>query len=91
MHAGVEGRNIAYHERPSGSSSPENLRQASRGAGAVQAPIAAYPNFERLEAEGERLMPEQLKAMPMALAQSSLRLSDSRFQFKAALALSVRP
>ena len=53
------------------------LGQASDGAGAVEAPIAAYPNFERLEAEGERLMPEQLKAMLMALAQSRLLGGDS--------------
>ena len=33
------------------------------GAGTVEAPIAAYPNFEHLEAEGQRLLPEQLKAM----------------------------
>jgi hypothetical protein len=54
------------------------MGQASSGAGAVQAPIAAYPNFERLEAEGERLMPEQLKAMLKALAQSSLLQGEDR-------------
>jgi hypothetical protein len=37
------------------------------GAGTVDAPIAAYPNFEHLEAEGQRLLPEQLKAMLKAL------------------------
>src|ERR1035441_2472265 len=39
------------------------------GAGTVEAPIAAYPNFEHLEAEGQRLLPEQLKTMLKALAQ----------------------
>lgn len=52
------------------------MSQTSDGAGAVQAPIADYPNFERLEAEGERLLPEQLKAMLKALAQSSLIRGD---------------
>ena len=46
--------------------------QAPCGAGAVEAPIAAYPNFEHLEAEGQRVLPEQLKAMLRALAQSNL-------------------
>ena len=41
------------------------------GAGTVEAPIAAYPNFEHLEAEGQRLLPEQLKAMLKALARSN--------------------
>jgi hypothetical protein len=31
-----------------------------------------YPNFEHLEAEGQRLLPEQLKTMLKALARSSL-------------------
>jgi hypothetical protein len=44
--------------------------QASGGAGALQAPIAAYPNFEHLEAEGQRLVPEQLKAMLKAMARA---------------------
>ena len=35
--------------------------QAPGGAGTVEAPIAGYPNFEHLEAEGQRLLPEQLK------------------------------
>jgi hypothetical protein len=42
------------------------------GGSGVEAPIAAYPNFERLEAEGQRLLPEQLKAMLRALAKSDL-------------------
>ena len=42
------------------------------GAGAVAAPIAGYPNFEHLEAEGQRFLPEQLKTMLKALARSSL-------------------
>jgi hypothetical protein len=48
------------------------MGQAPGGAGTVEAPIAAYPNFEHLEAEGQRLLPEQLKAMLKALAQSNL-------------------
>jgi hypothetical protein len=46
--------------------------QAPGGAGAVEAPIAAYPNFEHLEAEGQRLLPEQLKTMLKALARANL-------------------
>ncbi len=49
----------------------EAMGQAS-GAAAVEASIAAYPNFEHLEAEGQRLVPEQLKAMLKALTQSNL-------------------
>lgn len=48
------------------------LDHAQGGARSVQSPIAAYPNFEHLEAEGERLLPEQLKAMLRALAKSDL-------------------
>jgi hypothetical protein len=48
------------------------------GAGTVEAPIAAYPNFEHLEAEGQRLLPEQLKMMLKALAQSNLLRGDAR-------------
>ena len=48
------------------------------GAGTVEAPIAAYPNFEHLEAEGQRLLPEQLKAMLKALAQPNLLRGDAR-------------
>ena len=53
------------------------MGQTSDGTDGVQAPIAKYPNFERLEAEGERLMPEQLRAMLKALAQSSLLRGDA--------------
>jgi hypothetical protein len=52
------------------------MSQAS-GAGTVKAPIAAYPNFEHLEAEGQRLLPEQLKTMLKALARSNLLRSDA--------------
>ena len=31
-----------------------------------------YPNFEHLEAEGQRLLPEELKAMLKVLARSNL-------------------
>ena len=48
------------------------------GAGTMEVPIAAYPNFEHLESEGQRLMPEQLKAMLKALVQSNLRRRDTR-------------
>jgi hypothetical protein len=54
------------------------MGQAPGGAGTVEAPIAAYSNFEHLEAEGQRRLPEQLKAMLMALARSNLLRSDSR-------------
>jgi len=43
------------------------------GSGMVEAPIAGYPNFEHLEAEGQRLLPEQLKTMLKGLARSKLR------------------
>lgn len=46
--------------------------QAPGGAGGVEAPIAGYPNFEHLEAEGERLMPERLRTMLKALGRSNL-------------------
>ena len=52
--------------------------QSSDGTGTVEAPIAAYPNFEHLEAEGQRLLPEQLKAMLKALARSNLLRGDTR-------------
>jgi hypothetical protein len=52
--------------------------QAPGDAGAVQAPIAAYPNFEHLEAKGQRLLPEQLRTMLKALAQSNLLRGDAR-------------
>ena len=54
------------------------MGQAPGGAGTVEAPIAAYPNFEHLEAEGQRLLPEQLKTMLKALARSSLLRGDAR-------------
>ena len=50
---------------------------AGHAPGRVEAPIAAYPNFEHLEAEGQRLLPERLKAMLKALARSSLRRGDA--------------
>jgi hypothetical protein len=52
------------------------MGQAPGAAGAVEAPIAAYPNFEHLEAEGQRLLPEQMKTILKALARSNL-LRDS--------------
>jgi hypothetical protein len=54
------------------------MSQAPGGAGAVEAPIAEYPNFEHLEAEGQRLMPEKLKTVLKALAQSNLLRGDTR-------------
>jgi hypothetical protein len=48
------------------------MGQAPSGASTVEAPIAEYPNFEHLEAEGQRLLPEQLKGMLRALARSNL-------------------
>ena len=48
------------------------------GAGTLEASIAAYVNFEHLEAEGQRLLPEQLKAMLKALARSNLLRGDTR-------------
>ena len=54
------------------------MGQAPGGAGAIEAPIAAYPSFEHLEAEGQRLLPEQLKTMLKALAQSNLLRGDMR-------------
>ena len=48
------------------------MGQAPGGAGTVESPIAGYPNFEHLEAEGQCLLPEQLKTMLKALARSSL-------------------
>jgi hypothetical protein len=47
------------------------------GAGAVEAPIADYPDFEHLEAEGQRLLPEQVKTVLKALAQSKLLRGDA--------------
>jgi len=51
------------------------MGQAPR-AGTVEARIATYPNFEHLEAEGQRLLPEQLKTMLKALARSKLLRGD---------------
>lgn len=53
------------------------MGQAPGGAGTVEAPIAAYPNFEHLEAEGQRLLPVQLKTMLKALARSNLLRGDA--------------
>jgi hypothetical protein len=36
-----------------------------------------YPNFERLQAEGQRPLPKQLKAMLKALARSNLLRGDA--------------
>jgi hypothetical protein len=36
------------------------------------------PNFEHLEAEGQPLMPEQLKTMLKALGRSNLLQGDAR-------------
>ena len=44
--------------------------QASDGVVRLEAPIAGYPNFEHLEAEGQRLLPAQLKAVLKALTRS---------------------
>ena len=52
--------------------------QAPGGAGSIDAPIADYPNFEHLEAEGQRLMPEKLKAMLKALGKSNLLRGGAR-------------
>ena len=53
------------------------MGQAPGGAGTVEAPVVGYPNFEHLEAEGQRLLPEQLKTMLKALARPSLLRGDS--------------
>ena len=53
------------------------MGQVPVGAGTVEAPIAAYPKFEHLEAEGQRLLPEQLKTMLKALARSGLLRGDA--------------
>ena len=54
------------------------MGQAPGGGGTVEAPIAGYPDFEHLEAEVQRLLPEQLKTMLMALTRSSLLRGDPR-------------
>jgi len=48
------------------------------GAGMVEAPITGYPNFEHLEAEGQRLLPEQLKEVLKALGRNNLLRGDTR-------------
>jgi hypothetical protein len=53
------------------------MGQVPGGPGTVEAPIAGYPNFEHLEAEGQRLLPEQLKKMLKALARSNLLRGDA--------------
>ena len=55
----------------------DTVGQVPGGPGTVEALIAAYPNFEHLEAEGQRLLPEELKAMLKALARSKLILRDT--------------
>jgi hypothetical protein len=55
----------------------KNAKGQAPGAGTVEAPIAGYPNFEHLEAEGQRLLPEQLKAMLKALGRSNLLRGDT--------------
>jgi hypothetical protein len=44
---------------------------------ALQGQNDGYPNFEHLEAEGQRLLPEQLKAMLRAMAKSNLLRGDT--------------
>jgi hypothetical protein len=44
----------------------------------LQEQNVGYPNFEHLEADGQRLMPEQLKTMLKALAGSNLLQGDTR-------------
>ena len=56
----------------------EAARQASDAAARLEAPIVGYPNFEYLEAEGQRLLPEQLKAVLKVLARSSLLRGSAR-------------
>ena len=53
------------------------MGKAPGGAETVEAPIAGYPNFEHLEAEGQRLLPEQLKTMLKALARSNALRGDT--------------
>jgi len=54
------------------------MGQGPDGVGTVEAPITEYPNFEHLEAEGQRLLPAQLKTMLKALARSSLLQGGAR-------------
>jgi hypothetical protein len=60
------------------------------GAGTLEASIAAYVNFEHLEAEGQRLLPEQLKAMLKALARSSLLRGEATVQKGWSMATGLR-
>jgi len=53
------------------------MGQAPGGAGTVEAPIAGYPNFEHLEAEGQRLLPEQLKTMLKVLGRFNMLRDDA--------------
>jgi hypothetical protein len=41
------------------------------GVGTEEEPIAAYPNLEHMEGEGQQLLPEQLKMILKALARSN--------------------
>ena len=43
----------------------------------LQEQNAGYPNFERLEAEGQRLLPELVREMLKALARSNLLRGDA--------------
>jgi hypothetical protein len=56
----------------------KDARGHAPGGSGVEAPITAYPNFEHLEAEGQRLLPEHLKAMLRALARSKLLRGEDR-------------
>ncbi len=56
----------------------EAVGHASDAAASLEAPIARYPNFEHLEAEGQRLLPEQLKTVLKALTRSNLPRGGAR-------------
>ena len=43
----------------------------------LQGQNVGYPNFEHLEAEGQRLLPDQLKTMLKALTRSNLLRGDA--------------
>ena len=72
------GLTIHYQLAATGDEHARKLVGQTPGAGAVEAPIEAYPNFEHLEAEGQGLLPEQLKAMLKALGRSNLLRGDGR-------------
>ena len=55
-----------------GEARARNLVHAPGDARKVEAAIAKFPNFELLEAEGQRLMPEGLKAALEWLGRFSL-------------------